>query len=74
MRRNPRIIQRPIVKKWCYTPRADEDGDYENVEPTSANFDILEPFASEDDAIETQLPEEEGEMVAESDDVAPRRG
>ena len=61
MRRNPRIIQRPIVKKWCYTPTTDED--YEDgVDGEAANFDDLEPFASENDAIETQLPEDEGDM------------
>ena len=64
MRRNPRIIQRPIVKKWCYTPTTDED-DYEDLAPTSANFEDLEPFASGGDPIETQSPEEEGDMVAQ---------
>ena len=61
MRRNPRIIQRPIVKNWCYTPATDDD--YENGEDSNAaNFEDLEPFASENDAIETQLPEDEGDM------------
>ena len=66
MRRNPRIIQRPIVKKWCYTPTTD-DGDENGGgdDEAAANFEDLEPFASEDGAIETQLPEEEGDMVGQ---------
>ena len=25
-RKNPRTVKRPIIKKWCYTPKEDEDG------------------------------------------------
>ena len=58
MRRNPRIIKRPIVKKWCFTPSA-EDEDEEPIDLTAFE-------GSGEEAIETQQPEEEGDMDAQA--------
>ena len=60
MRRNPRIIKRPIVKKWCFTPSA-EDEDEEPIDLTP-----FEGSGSGEEAIETQQPEEEGDMDAQA--------
>ena len=60
MRRNPRIIKRPIVKKWCFTPSA-EDEDEEPIDLTP-----FEGSGEGEDVIETQQPEEEGDMDAQA--------
>ena len=35
---NPRRIKRPIIKKWCYTPRSDEN-ENEGLEADADNSD-----------------------------------
>ena len=60
MRRNPRIIKRPIVKKWCFTPSA-EDEDEEPIDLTP-----FEGSGEREEVIETQQPEEEGDMDAQA--------
>ena len=60
MRRNPRIIKRPIVKKWCFTPSADDE-DEEPIDLTA-----FEGSGAGEAAIETQQPEEEGDMDAQA--------
>ena len=62
---NPRKIKRPIVKKWCYTPKYEEseNDDSNNNDDTNNNDD----FDDNDDKGDTTLP---------PDTVAPpsRRG
>ncbi len=39
-RRNPRKIKRPVIKKWCYTPRQeDENNDNDNDSNDNDNND-----------------------------------
>ena len=61
MRRNPRIIKRPIVKKWCFTPSADDE-DEEPIDLTAFEGS----GAGEEDVIETQQPDDEGDMDAQA--------
>ena len=68
---NPRKIKRPIVKKWCYTPKIDEGSAESDLNETTN--DTTENDSENTDEETTLSPDDNG---ADNDSLTapPRRG
>ena len=67
-RRNPRKIKRPVIKKWCYTPRQEEDEDQDD------NNDGDNNDADTDETESGSEGDEGGDEGGDGDDDAAAAG
>ncbi len=66
VRRNPRKVKRPVIKRWCYTPSEESGSDADDSDNDSESGTGF--FGSDGDDIKDEaVPARRGKIVTETE-------